>query len=383
MRKISGYTVNIQGGGWKDWWDIQDKIRRARIRANANEYSPRDGDGVNVQDEIVETENYIKNMKEDIIQTQKEKEEFSEAIKEIERELKRFGIDTTRMDIERFQKFKVQLKELKKEHENLKELREQVYLTKKDLENKLRFLKKLKEGTINDTPIEAAAAEIVEAVPEGEVELTAIPILEPDEDYNIPEMKNRFIQNLKDYIDNTGGGGGGITRQDLQRIYQNIIRKISSPHVMDSFRSEIEFILFEKNRPDLNAILFEGGSRSKTVLSGYIINLPKFEGGARGGNPWIKHVKKYAKEKNISYACAISEAKLTYKKIDKKEKEEQFRREQIILWNNAINRFMKRYDDDNDSLPLIQVNFNNRPKSFQEHLKKVSPEFYKILTNTD
>ena len=44
---------------------------------------------------------------------------------------------------------------------------------------------------------------------------------------------------------------------------------------------------------------------------------------------------------------------------------------------------MKRYDDDNDSLPLIQVNFNNRPKSFQEHLKKISPEFYKILTNTD
>jgi len=117
-------------------------------------------------------------------------------------------------------------------------------------------------------------------------------------------------------------------------------------------------------------------------LSGYIINLPEVEGGARGGNPWIQHVKTYAKENNISYGCAISEAKLTYKKIDKKEKEEQFRREQIILWNNTINRFMKRYDDDNDSLQLIQVNFNNRPKSFQEHLKKVSPEFYKILTGT-
>ena len=85
----------------------------------------------------------------------------------------------------------------------------------------------------------------------------------------------------------------------------------------------------------------------------------------------------------VRSSSAIPQAKLTYKKIDKKEKEEQFRREQIILWNNAINRFMKRYDDDNDSLPLIQVNFNNRPKSFQEHLKKVSPEFYKILTNTE
>jgi hypothetical protein len=285
------------------------------------------------------------------------------------------------MDIERYQKLKLQLKELKKNHKDKKEYREQLYQIEKDYKKKLEFLKKLKEG--KDVSSEMAAAEIVEAVPEDEVELTAIPILEPDEDYNIPEMKNRFIQNLKDYVDNAGGGGGGITRQDLQRIYQNIIRKISSPHVMDSFRSEIEFILFEKNRPDLNAILFEGGSRSKTVLSGYIINLPKFEGGRKIKNPWIQHVKDYSKKENISYACAIPQAKSTYKKIDKKEKEEQFRREQIILWNNAINRFMKRYDDDNDSLPLIQVNFNNRPKSFQEHLKKVSPDFYKILTNNN
>ena len=50
--------------------------------------------------------------------------------------------------------------------------------------------------------------------------------------------------------------------------------------------------------------------------------------------------------------------------------------------NNTINRFIKRYDDDNDSLPLIQVNFNNRPKTFQKHLKKVSPDFHKILTGT-
>ena len=118
-------------------------------------------------------------------------------------------------------------------------------------------------------------------------------------------------------------------------------------------------------------------------LNCYIINLPEVEGGRRIKNPWIQHVKNYAKEKNISYACAISEAKTTYKKIDKDEKEAQFRREQIILWNNTINRFIKRYDDDNDSLPLIQLNFNNRPKSFHEHLKKVSPEFYKLLTNTD
>lgn len=107
-------------------------------------------------------------------------------------------------------------------------------------------------------------------------------------------------------------------------------------------------------------------------------NLPKFEGGSR--NAWIIHVKNYAKENNISYGCAISEASKTYKKFDKAEKEEQFKKEQIITWNNSIKRFMKRYDDDNNSLPLIQVNIKNRPKTFQDHLKKVQPEFYKILT---
>ena len=31
-------------------------------------------------------------------------------------------------------------------------------------------------------------------------------------------------------------------------------------------------------------------------------------------NPWIEHVKKYAKDNNISYGCAITEAKGSYVK---------------------------------------------------------------------
>ena len=118
-------------------------------------------------------------------------------------------------------------------------------------------------------------------------------------------------------------------------------------------------------------------------LSGYIINLHEVEGGRKVKNPWIQHVKKYSEENNISYACAIPQAKTTYKKIDKDEKEAQFRREQIILWNNTIDLFIQRYDDDNDSLPMIQLNLNNRPKSFHEHLKKVAPEFYKLLVTAE
>jgi len=31
-------------------------------------------------------------------------------------------------------------------------------------------------------------------------------------------------------------------------------------------------------------------------------------------NPWVQHVKRYAYEHKISYGCAISKAKETYKK---------------------------------------------------------------------
>jgi hypothetical protein len=36
-------------------------------------------------------------------------------------------------------------------------------------------------------------------------------------------------------------------------------------------------------------------------------------------NPWIQHVKRYAKEHNVSYMCAISDAKKTYKKTEPKK----------------------------------------------------------------
>lgn len=34
-------------------------------------------------------------------------------------------------------------------------------------------------------------------------------------------------------------------------------------------------------------------------------------------NPWIEHVRKYAKDNNISYGCAVTEAKASYVKQPK------------------------------------------------------------------
>ena len=38
-------------------------------------------------------------------------------------------------------------------------------------------------------------------------------------------------------------------------------------------------------------------------------------------NPWINHVRKYAKDNNMPYACAITEAGASYKKKEKPKKE--------------------------------------------------------------
>ncbi len=40
-------------------------------------------------------------------------------------------------------------------------------------------------------------------------------------------------------------------------------------------------------------------------------------------NPWILHVQKYAKENNVPYNRAITEAKNSYKKPEKAEKKEK------------------------------------------------------------
>jgi len=45
----------------------------------------------------------------------------------------------------------------------------------------------------------------------------------------------------------------------------------------------------------------------------------EMKGGSRVNNPWVEHVKKYAKENNMTYACAIPEAKKKYTKVDKEE----------------------------------------------------------------
>ena len=69
-------------------------------------------------------------------------------------------------------------------------------------------------------------------------------------------------------------------------------------------------------------------------------------------NPWIEHVKKYAKDNNISYGCAITEAKKTYVKksatkpaTDKPEAKKDTTGDEIKYLEDDLKEIEKNYDE--------------------------------------
>lgn len=104
-------------------------------------------------------------------------------------------------------------------------------------------------------------------------------------------------------------------------------------------------------------------------------------GGARATNRWVEHVKKYAKENNVSYACAISEAKKTYVKVDKNEKKKEMMETLKRKWRSDIMKnFTNIIRNDPDSLPSLRLKFKTRNKGYREFMKEVAPKMYEKLT---
>ena len=100
-------------------------------------------------------------------------------------------------------------------------------------------------------------------------------------------------------------------------------------------------------------------------------------------NPWILFVKAYAKEHNITYACAISEASKTYVKKTKKTKE-QMEKENIVSWTQTVNRLISEYEkrkDDDGQLGLLRMRFSNYGKPLKEFVRNNVPKLYNLLTH--
>ena len=107
----------------------------------------------------------------------------------------------------------------------------------------------------------------------------------------------------------------------------------------------------------------------------------KMKGGAKGSNPWVEHVKQYAKENNITCACAIPEAKKTYIKVDKNAKKKEMMEVLKKKWRSDINKnFTTVLRANPESLPSLRLKFKTRNKGYKEYMQQVAPKMYTMLT---
>ena len=90
-------------------------------------------------------------------------------------------------------------------------------------------------------------------------------------------------------------------------------------------------------------------------------------------NPWVEHVRKYAKDNNITYMCAITEASKTYKKTQPKpqsklqskpppkpppkvKKEE----EDVDKISNDLQQLMFKSGNEKIKKALVKLNYKGR-----------------------
>ncbi len=91
-------------------------------------------------------------------------------------------------------------------------------------------------------------------------------------------------------------------------------------------------------------------------------------------NAWIDHVKKWSKENNKSYGCAISDqaCKDSYTKVIKKSKKElKEEKTKLInsqIRNNLLNRIKNMTDEDK---PLLKMRYNLLSDPIKEDIKKI------------
>ena len=70
-------------------------------------------------------------------------------------------------------------------------------------------------------------------------------------------------------------------------------------------------------------------------------------------NPWVEHVKKYAKDNNLSYMCAVEQARASYNKPIKIGKRQQL--------NEKEKKYIKEYEASGD-LDARDALLNKRAK---------------------
>ena len=102
-------------------------------------------------------------------------------------------------------------------------------------------------------------------------------------------------------------------------------------------------------------------------------------------SPWVEHVRKYAKDNNISYMCAISDASKTYdKKKPMKKKSEPVKKKVVKIHDNLnYNKHITPKLQNKEYKTMSAERAANTRKE-NENLKKNKLDFARlILKNTD
>ena len=105
-------------------------------------------------------------------------------------------------------------------------------------------------------------------------------------------------------------------------------------------------------------------------------------------NRWIEFVRKYSKENNISWNCAICEIKEKglYTPLNKQQQKEEEKRKDDILADkvlrHSIKTFVKRFTEieNRNDFYYLKNSFFNRSKTFTDKVQKISPNFYRRIS---
>jgi hypothetical protein len=188
MEKIKDYRIhtNIHGGGWKDKYDLRDKIRRLMLRLRANSASQ---DVINASREM---DDLIQEMKQSIryrdtliSQYENEKEIQNKIIQErkevLSKAIKEHGFMKNKQQQKVEDTLKNAIQYHKKIHDELKNSRDREYTKKKELKNQLVELERIARKRDSFTGTQSRLHDEAYAYPIDEGEVMSVHPLNPKE----------------------------------------------------------------------------------------------------------------------------------------------------------------------------------------------------------
>ena len=92
-------------------------------------------------------------------------------------------------------------------------------------------------------------------------------------------------------------------------------------------------------------------------------------------NPWVEHVRQFAKANNMTYMCAITEASKTYKKPKNDELKSTPKIEpNDIKYIRLIKEYLEKYDNSNLKKQITGDTFNDRKQKALDIIEEINKD---------